>query len=100
LRRARKVPVTVRFIGSLRASAEKSKFRLELKKTISLREVITKIVDEQPKLKRALIDPELDDPRTNALILVNGKEISVLQGLNTKIKDGDELVLIPVVHGG
>jgi molybdopterin synthase sulfur carrier subunit len=90
----------VRFIGSLRASAEKSRFTLELKKTISLREVITKIVDEQPRLKRALIDLELDDPRTNALILVNGKEISVLQGLNTKIKDGDELVLIPVVHGG
>jgi molybdopterin synthase sulfur carrier subunit len=90
----------VRFIGSLRASAEKSRFTLELKKTISLREVITKIVDEQPRLKRALIDPELDDPRTNALILVNGKEISVLQGLNTKIKDGDELVLVPVVHGG
>jgi molybdopterin synthase sulfur carrier subunit len=94
------VSVTVRFIGSLRASAEKSRFTLELKKTISLREVITKIVDEQPRLKRALIDPELDDPRTNALILVNGKEVSVLQGLNTKIKDGDELVLIPVVHGG
>jgi molybdopterin synthase sulfur carrier subunit len=73
---------------------------LELKKTISLREVITKIVDEQPRLKRALVDPELDDPRTNALILVNGKEVSVLQGLNTKIKDGDELILIPVVHGG
>jgi molybdopterin synthase sulfur carrier subunit len=73
---------------------------LELKKTISLREVITRIVEEQPKLKRVLIDPELDDPRTNALILVNGKEVSVLQGLNTKIKDGDELVLIPVVHGG
>jgi molybdopterin converting factor small subunit len=90
----------VRFIGSLRASAEKSRFTLELKKTISLREVITRIVDEQPKLKRALIDPELDDPRTNALILVNGKEISVLQGLNTKIKDEDELILIPVVHGG
>lgn len=94
------MPITVRFIGSLRASAEKSRFTLELKKTISLREVITKIVDEQPRLKRALIDPELDDPRTNALILVNGKEISVLQGLNTKIKDGDELVLVPVVHGG
>jgi molybdopterin converting factor small subunit len=73
---------------------------LELEKTISLREVITRIVEEQPKLKHVLIDPELDDPRTNALILVNGKEISVLQGLNTKIKDGDELVLIPVVHGG
>lgn len=94
------MPITVRFIGSLRASAEKSRFTLELKKTISLREVITKIVGEQPRLKRALIDPELDDPRTNALILVNGKEVSVLQGLNTKIEDGDELVLVPVVHGG
>jgi len=94
------VPITVRFIGSLRASAGRSRSTLELKKTISLREVITRIVEEQPKLKRVLIDPELDDPRTNALILVNGKEVSVLQGLNTKIKDGDELVLIPVVHGG
>lgn len=92
--------LTVRFIGSLRASADKSKLTLELGKTVSLREVIKKIVEEQPKLKRALIDPELDDPRTNSIILVNGKEINVLDGLDTKLKDGDELILIPVVHGG
>ena len=92
--------LTVRFIGSLRASADKSKLTLELGTTVSLREVIKKIVEEQPKLKRALIDPELDDPRTNSIILVNGKEINVLDGLDTKLKDGDELILIPVVHGG
>jgi len=34
------------------------------------------------------------------LILVNGREISVLNGLETKLKDGDEISLIPVVHGG
>jgi molybdopterin converting factor small subunit len=33
-------------------------------------------------------------------MLVNGKEIGVLKGLETKLKDGDELVLVPVVHGG
>ncbi|MGA9387380.1 MAG: MoaD/ThiS family protein [Candidatus Bathyarchaeia archaeon] len=92
--------VTVRFIGSLRASAGKNRFMLELEKAVSLRELITKVVEEQPKLKRVLIDPELDDPRTNVLMLVNGKEISVLKGLDTKLKDGDELTLIPVVHGG
>jgi molybdopterin synthase sulfur carrier subunit len=92
--------VTVRFIGSLRAFAKRSKFSMELGKTVSLREVIIRIVEEQPKLKRALIDSELDDPRTNSLMLVNGKEISVLKGLDTKLKDGDELILIPVVHGG
>jgi molybdopterin converting factor small subunit len=34
------------------------------------------------------------------LVLVNGKEISVLDRLETLIKDGDEVVFIPVVHGG
>jgi molybdopterin converting factor small subunit len=73
---------------------------LKFEKAVSLRELVTKVVEEQPKLKRVLIDPELDDPRTNVLMLVNGKEISVLKGLDTKLKDGDELTLIPVVHGG
>jgi len=94
------VTITVKFVGSLRASARKSRLALRLDKTASLREVITKIVKDDPRLKRALIDPELNDPRTNSLILVNGKEIGVLQGLDTMLKDGDELTLIPVVHGG
>jgi molybdopterin synthase sulfur carrier subunit len=94
------VLVTVHFIGSLRASAGKSRSTLELEKAVSLRELVTKVVEKNPKLKRALIDPDLEDPRTNVLILVNGKEISVLNGLDTKLRDGDELTLIPVVHGG
>ena len=50
--------------------------------------------------KRLLIDPELNDPRPNALIIVNGKEISVLKGLETEIKEEDEVVIVPVSHGG
>lgn len=92
--------ITIRFIGSLRASSKKSKLSLNFENAVSLREVVNKLIEEQPKLRRALIDPELDDPRTNVLMLVNGKEIGVLNGLETKLKDGDELVLIPVVHGG
>lgn len=92
--------LTVRFIGSLRASSKKAELRLKLEKTISLKKVIAKIVEEQPKLNRALIDPELGDPRTNTIMLVNGKDISVLKGMETMLKDGDELVFVPVVHGG
>jgi molybdopterin converting factor small subunit len=53
-----------------------------------------------PKAKRILIDPELEDPRPNTLILINGREISVLNGLETMLKDGDEIVFIPVLHAG
>ncbi|GAG28848.1 unnamed protein product, partial [marine sediment metagenome] len=45
-------------------------------------------------------DSKLDDPRPNALILVGGKEINALQGLETEVKNADEVVLIPMVHGG
>ncbi len=63
-------------------------------------ELMNEITKEAPGLKRSLVDQELEDPKPNALILVNGREISVLEGLETKLKDGDEIVFVPVVHGG
>lgn len=65
-----------------------------------MKEVVNKIVEEMPTFKRALIDPDLEDPRPNTLILVNRKEVSVLNGLETLLKDGDEVVFIPVLHAG
>ena len=53
-----------------------------------------------PALRRNLIDENLEEPKPNALVLVNGREISVLNGLATKVRDGDEIVFVPVVHGG
>ena len=47
-----------------------------------------------------LIDRYSNDPRPNALILLNGREIGALKGLETTVKDGDELTIIPVAHGG
>ncbi|MEM3704749.1 MAG: MoaD/ThiS family protein [Candidatus Bathyarchaeia archaeon] len=92
--------MTFKFVGAFRSLAEKEKQTLHIGKTISLQEALRKIVEKEKRLKRALIDPELEDPRPNALIIVNGKEISVLNGLDTVLADGDEVVLIPVIHGG
>jgi molybdopterin converting factor small subunit len=65
-----------------------------------LREAIEKIVEGLPRLERALVDSELEDPRPNTLILVNEKEIDVLNGLETMLKHEDEIVFIPVLHTG
>lgn len=92
--------VTVKFVGSLRNLAGKSRITLNLDTEKTLREVIGIVVGKFPETKRGLIDPELGDPRPNALIIVNGKEISVLNGLETVLKDGDEVVFVPVSHGG
>lgn len=92
--------ITVKFIGAFRSISGKSKLSIRAKDAVPLSEVIKQIIEEQPKIKRALIDPELGDPRPNALILVNGKEISVLNGLDTMVESDDEVILVPVVHGG
>jgi molybdopterin converting factor small subunit len=92
--------ITVRLIGAFRNASDKGKLTITSEGTISLRKAIKEIVKELPKLKKVLIDPELEDPRPNTLILVNEKEISVLDGLDTMLEDGDEVVFVPVVHGG
>jgi MoaD family protein len=92
--------ITVKFVGAFRSLSGKSKFTLKHKNTIRLREAVKKIADELPKLRRILIDSEFEDPKPNMLILVNGREISVLDGLDTALADGDEVVFVPVIHGG
>lgn len=92
--------VNIRFVGSFRNITNKSKVTMELNEGAQLKEAIKRIIEEFPKMERVLIDPELGDPRPNTLMIVNSREISVLKGLETVLNDGDEVVLIPVSHGG
>ena len=92
--------VTARFLGVFRSISGKNQVTIKFKDAVMLRDAVERIVEEMPELKRALIDPELEDPRPNTLILVNGREISILNGLETILKDGDEVVFVPVLHTG
>lgn len=92
--------LTIKFVGALRHLSGKTQFTVNFQDGISIKELVIKINQEFPKLKRTFSDQELNDSRSNSLILVNGREISVLNGYETKLSDGDEIVFVPVVHGG
>ncbi len=92
--------LTLKFIGALRHASGAETLALNCKKSVSLMDLVNELTKEVPTLRRSLLDEQLEPPKPNALILVNGREISVLSGLETKVKDGDEIVFIPVVHGG
>ena len=88
-------------MGVFRGLTGKENFHLKLEKPLPWKKIIKKIVKPSPaELRRLLVDLELNDPRPNALIFVNGREISILDGLETEVNDGDEVVFIPVSHGG
>jgi molybdopterin converting factor small subunit len=96
-----KTRIKLRLIGVLKKLYGKDEFEMEFDGETEIRNVIQMLANTSTQeFKRALIDPELQDPRPNTLILVNGKEIGVLNGLETKIRDNDQIILISVSHGG
>ena len=95
------VNVQVNFLGIYQRIAGKKSVQLTLEKHSTIRNAIIELAEKiSEEFKQVLIDSELDEPRPKALILVDGKEISVLQGLETKINQSEEITLIPMVHGG
>ncbi len=92
--------VKIKLLGFFGKAYGSSKVTLEIGEAIKIREVIRKLTSSSEDLRRVLIDPVLESPLPNAVILLNGKDISALKGLETLVTHGDELVLIPVIHGG
>jgi molybdopterin converting factor small subunit len=95
------ISVEVRFLGIFQRLSGKKGFQVKLEEPATVKKVVMKLTETfSSEFKRVLVDSQLDDPRPNALILVGGKEVSVLQGLETEVRDAEEIVLVPVVHGG
>ena len=94
------MPLYIKFIGALRHISGKTQLTLNCQENPSIKKLLMKLCLEFPSLEKTFTDQQLNDSRSNTLILVNGREISILNNLETKLKDGDEIVFVLVVHGG
>jgi molybdopterin converting factor small subunit len=91
------VNVEVKLIGVFQRLSGKKRLQVKLEKPATVRILVTKLAETlSPEFKHAF----LDGSRPNSLILVGGREISVLQGLETSVRDSEEVVLVPMAHGG
>ena len=92
--------VKVRMLGVLSDSAGVSEVDLDLTEGSDVEALLNELFASYPSLRVNIWDPVVDSPEPNALILFNGVEINNLQGLNTRITEGSEVVLLAVTHGG
>ena len=89
--------VTVLIPTTLRAfTNQRSELELEGN---TVGEIIRTLADEYPETKKALFD-ENGLLRQFINVFVNGENIKVLQGNDTPVKSGDEIMLIPAIAGG
>lgn len=95
------VRVRVRLLGTLREFSRDEAIHLRFDKEPTMEEVVQSLLSELGSaLEKAIFDPLLHNPLPRTLILVNGLEIGVLLGMETMLRDGDEVVILPVSHGG
>ena len=92
--------VKVRLLGIFGIVYGSKEVELKIEGNVRLKEIIQKLTCTSKALKHVLINSDLESPMPNAVMIVNGKDISVLGGLDTPIRNGDEILIIPVIHGG
>ena len=92
--------VKIRILGAIRETGGFKETMLDVPECSSVGSTIQVLIGDNEALRTLLWDIEVDSPSPNALIMLNGVEINNLQGMETPIKQGQELVLLSVVHGG
>jgi molybdopterin converting factor small subunit len=93
----------LRLYGVFRTAAGSSNVSLEMPTPITtVRNALTQFVSDPSyrAVKSLLFDEETADPRPNALIMISGREIGTLNGLETEVTENDEVSLLPIAHGG
>ena len=92
--------IKVNFVGVLHEIFRKKQAKLRFARSLTVKEVVDKLAETSLAARRNMLDTESNQIHPALLILVNGKEISALGEAETRVKDGDEIVLISVSHGG
>jgi len=92
------VRVKVKTLGILYNVTGRIEHEIVVEEDATLRDVIRKLVEMYPRLREEIFEGEKFS--SDYRILLNGREAGYLQGEETRVKNGDEVVVIPPVGGG
>ena len=94
--------VTVEYLGYIKQAlnAEQSEL-ITLRDKATVEDLLTLLAEKHgDAFKKAIFDPKEAEMKPHHILAVNGLLINQLGDLRAKLKDGDHLVVMPVVTGG
>jgi sulfur-carrier protein len=96
------VQIKVRFFTSLREIVDKREELLNFNENEVTVDYVLKTLTEKygKPFKEYVYDSKTVQPKAFLQFLVNGNSTSTLKGLETKLKGGDVLAILPPVGGG
>lgn len=92
--------IRLKFLGSLQYDLKQQYLSYQISQEKSVRDIVSELTrNPQFKELKSFFSNSLDVKRS-LLIFINEQEISVLDGMKTKVKAEDTIAFIPVIHGG
>lgn len=93
--------ITVKFFASLREITGKKDEVFSLNNGLLVEDLIKILIDKYgPEFKYYIYDEEKKSLKQDIQFLINGRNVFTLNGLKTKLKDGDQIAILPPVGGG
>jgi len=89
----------IRVYGTLRSVVGDKEIDLPTSAKSSARSVLERLLVAYPGLEKKLLR-EGDTLQGGVQIMVNGRSIQFLDGLDTPLEDSDQLALFPPIGGG
>jgi len=94
--------VTIEYLGHIRATiGSKREEEVEIRNGFTVADLLTILSKEYGEpFRKAVYETGKMDIKSNFMATVNGYLLNQLNGVQTKLKDGDRIILMPVVSGG
>jgi len=96
------VKVKVEYLGHIRNIIGSVRDEeIEIRENSSVTDLLMVLSEKYgAPFKKAVYEPKGTDVKSNYIITINGYLLNQLNGVETKLKNGDHVALLPVVSGG
>jgi molybdopterin converting factor small subunit len=96
------VKIIVEYLGYIKKTLNLTQGEsIELKPDATASDLLTRLAEKHgDPFKKDVYDPKDTVLKPYHILAINGMMISLLNGLDTKLKDGDRVSVMPVVTGG
>jgi sulfur-carrier protein len=93
--------VKVHYLGLVKTYTNQSQDEIELAEGATLSELLNKLAaDFGKQFRQDIYELGMKDVKPMFTVMVNGIVIGQLNGTDTKLKDGDSVILMPLMTGG
>jgi MoaD family protein len=94
--------VTVEYLGYIKQTLGITQAEsLDIKADASVRDLLILLAEKHGEpFKKAVYHPEDKELQPHHILALNGLMVNLLNGLDTKLNDGDRVTIMPVVTGG